>query len=403
MPKSLQSLLPNSTAEERSALAIMQPRTKRRLVKELACVLAADAQCEPLRIRILQCAGLPAEVKSQLCRDLALEDKDSNYRVYAELLMRLPREPRVVEQTRHARCKMLVEARRKMDEAVHGQVALKDTLMQAISQRLCCPDAAPMAIGIQGPAGNGKTTLLRHGVAEALDIPFHTVSLGGLSDSSHLLGFDRTYQNARHGRLAEIALQSQCTNPIIFFDELDKVSTSGGNDVTNVLIHLTDPESSGSIHDKFLGPIDLSGATLVFAYNDASLVHPVLMNRLRNVETKGYSQSEKLEIAKQHLWPRAVDKSACGDVACDEAVLAEVVRRCDHEEGVRQLQQSVASIVQRANTCIATSGKVSLGVPPECYSIDGSVSLTMPEATTLLDAVLPASTCGSRPPCAMYT
>lgn len=403
MPKSLRSLLPNSTAEERSALAIMQPRTKRRLVRELSCVLAANTVCEPLRIRILQCTGLPAHLKSQLCRDLALEDKDSNYRVYAELLMQLPREPRVIHQTRNARCKMLVDARQKMDKVVHGQVALKDTLMQAISQRLCCPDAAPMAIGIQGPAGNGKTTLLRHGVADALDIPFHTVSLGGLSDSSHLLGFDRTYQNARHGRLAEIALQSKCTNPIIFFDELDKVSTAGGNDVTNVLIHLTDPESSGSIHDKFLGPIDLSGATLVFAYNDASLVHPVLLNRLRCVESTGYSQAEKLEIAKQYLWPRAVEKTACGEVTCDEAVLAEVVRRCEHEEGVRQLQQSVASIVQRSNTCIATTGKVPLGVPIECYSIDGSVSLTMPEATKLVDAVLPNRTNGSRPPCAMYT
>jgi ATP-dependent Lon protease len=211
-----------------------------------------------------------------------------------------------------------------------------------------------------------------------------------------MVGFDRTYSGSTYGRLASIAIGAECTNPVIFFDELDKISdTAGGREIANVLIHLTDPEGSDTITDKYLGPIDLRGATLVFAYNDPMSVSPILRSRLREVAVKGYSDREKFAIATEHLMPsiRRELNIAPGLVCIGDSLVEHLVTRCADERGVRTLRQNLAAMYQAARVAVATGGEVMLGIPPECMADGGArCVLDLPVARDFCTSV-----CGGEP------
>lgn len=383
---------------------------------------------QPVRIRLLT-SHLPRATVAATLAELDKHDRDSNFHQYVEALLRVPREPRALRAAQRPIAETLCETRRCLDAAVRGQEALKDALLQMVSERVFAPASRPVALGIQGPPGNGKTTMLRRGLARALDLPFHTVALGGMRDGSHLVGFDKTYANARQGRLADIAIESGCTNPIIFFDELDKVSdSSAGREITDILVHMTDPEGCDTVKDLFVGPIDLSGATLVFAFNDEAAVPPVLRNRLRVVRTSGYGAEDKVSIAEEHIVPALRrEYEIDGRVRIERCFVRAMADACSHEAGVRQLRQGLIAAMQRANIAATTRGAVRLGVPEECLCdaddpSDGEIDevaarlpaggtgpawrchLRMPEAGPLVSVACGAAGAPrDAPPLAMYT
>lgn len=407
-PRRVARVLPKISRTERDALHRMGSKLQG-VVASLLRKTRGDGGEDPLRVRVLL-SQLPDDKKLQICRDLATCDPDGNYPEYVEALLRLPTTLRSAGpgalETR------LEHARQSLEAACAGQEELKEVLLQVASERLCNAPT-PTVVGIQGPPGNGKTTLVRHGLASAVDAPFFTVALGGMGDATHLLGTERSYQNSTYGRLARIAMDAKCTNPVIFWDELDKVcSSSRGKEILDLLVHLTDPNGCDAVTDKFLGSINLRGATMVFAFNDAEQVPSVLLNRMKVVRTKGYSNEEKRQIVHSHVLPNIYRELRTTDARVDlaDSFIAAAVKRCSGEDGVRSLREVLKSAVQRSLTCCATMGRVRLGVPESCCrtvstpdnTTDMIVYLHGPDAEKMLQVLAPGADT-ARPPVSMYT
>ena len=132
------------------------------------------------------------------------------------------------------------------------------------------PKAIGCAIAIQGPMGTGKTTLVKEGISKILNRPFAFIALGGATDSSFLEGHGYTYEGSTWGKIVQILIDSKCMNPVIYFDELDKVSeTPKGDEIINILMHITDSTQNSHFNDKYFGGIDfdLSKAIIIFSFN----------------------------------------------------------------------------------------------------------------------------------------
>ena len=148
-------------------------------------------------------------------------------------------------------------AKKTLDEAVYGLNDAKMQIMQMIGQWITNPSAVGTAIAIQGPMGTGKTTLVKEGISKIMNRYFAFIALGGATDSSFLEGHSYTYEGSTWGKLIDIAIQSKTMNPIIYFDELDKISdTPRGQEIVGILTHLTDTAQNDKFHDKYFAEVD---------------------------------------------------------------------------------------------------------------------------------------------------
>jgi ATP-dependent Lon protease len=176
-----------------------------------------------------------------------------------------------------------------------------------MGQQFRNPNAKGNMIGIHGPAGNGKTTLIKEGIAKAMNKPFIFISLGGATDSSFLEGHSFTYEGSICGRIASGIIESKCMDPVIFLDELDKVSeTPKGEEIINILMHITDATQNNHFTDRFFSGIDFdfSKAIIIFSFNDASKVSRILKDRMKIIKVGGYKIDDKIKIAQKHLLPK---------------------------------------------------------------------------------------------------
>ena len=193
---------------------------------------------------------------------------------------------------------------KSMNDAVFGHDEAKRQIVQFMAQKIKNPKCKGNVLGIYGPPGNGKSSLVKEGIAKAMDKPFLFISLGGAQDGSYLEGHGFTYTGSIHGRIVEGLIESKCMDPIIYFDELDKISkTHKGEEIKNILIHLTDPIQNAHFRDKYFHgiDIDLSKATIIFSYNDPDEVDPILLDRITKVNTKALTLQQKLNIAQNYL------------------------------------------------------------------------------------------------------
>ena len=203
-------------------------------------------------------------------------------------------------------------AKSVLDSIVYGLEDAKIQIMQLLGLWLVNPNAIGCAIAIKGPMGTGKTTLIKDGISKILDRPFALVALGGCGDSGFLDGHDYTFEGSKYGKIIDILIQSNCMNPIILFDELDKISdTPKGEEIAGVLTHLTDTTQNTHYTDKYMSEItlDMSKALYIFSYNDETRVNPILKDRMYKIETKGYKTDEKLIIAKDYLLPKIQEQT----------------------------------------------------------------------------------------------
>jgi len=250
-----------------------------------------------------------------------------------------------------------------MNNAVYGHDEAKRQIIQMMGQQIRNPKSKGNMLGIYGPPGNGKTSLIKEGIAKAMDKPFIFISLGGASDASFLEGHSFTYEGSICGRIVNGLITAKCMDPIIYFDELDKISkTHKGDEITNILVHLTDPVQNSHFRDKYFHgiDIDLSRATMIFSFNDPSNVNPILMDRITTVETKYLMISQKLHIAQNYLLPEMMRDMGLkpGDVVIDDETIRYMIDNWTHEGGVRKLKSLLYSIVREVNIANLTKAKL---------------------------------------------
>jgi len=195
-------------------------------------------------------------------------------------------------------------AKTTLDGAVYGLEDAKMQILQMMGQWVTNPTAVGTAIAIKGPMGTGKTTLVKEGISKVMNRPFAFIALGGATDSAFLEGHGYTYEGSNWGKIVDMLIQCKTMNPVIYFDELDKVSeTPKGEEIIGILMHLTDIAQNQHYHDKYFSNIDfdLSKALFIFSYNDESKVNPILRDRMYRIETTGYSTKQKVTIARDYL------------------------------------------------------------------------------------------------------
>jgi hypothetical protein len=249
----------------------------------------------------------------------------------------------------------LNEARSKMEKATYGMTSAKTQIMQVLAQWISNPDSVGNVIAMRGSAGVGKTSFARNGIAGVLQRPFMFFSLGGASDVAHYVGHSYTYEGSMWGRIIDSIIQAGCMNPVLYFDELDKVSgTPHGEEITSMLIHLTDRSQNSQYHDRYFAGIDfdLSQCLFVFSFNDESKVHPVLKDRMRVITVPGYKEAEKKVIVANYIWPEILKHAgiSTGDLSATEEAAEYIIKEySDGEEGMRNLIRVVESVVSRVN------------------------------------------------------
>lgn len=202
-----------------------------------------------------------------------------------------------------------------------------------------------------------NTSLIKDGISKILGREFAFIALGGAGDASFLEGHSYAYEGSSWGQILKILIDSKCMNPVIYFDELDKVSdTPRGNEIIGILTHLTDTSQNTEFHDKYFSEMgfDLSKCLFIFSYNDESKVNAILKDRMYRIQTKGYNTKEKIIIAKNYILPKIQEqvKFKDGDIIIPDDTLEYIITKpsfTKSEEGVRNLKRCLEIIYTKLN------------------------------------------------------
>jgi len=323
---------------------------------------------KPYRLSILE-SSLPTKYKATILQKLnilrGMEPGDPEYykmKNWIDTFMRIPfgiyRTLNVKLTDGTEACQGFMERSIKvLDECVYGMNDAKMQVIQMIGQWITNPSAMGTAIAIKGPMGTGKTSLVKEGISKILGREFAFIALGGAGDSSFLEGHSYTYEGSSWGKIIQILIDSKCMNPVIYFDELDKLSESSrGSEITGILTHLTDTSQNSEFHDKYFSEVsfDLSKCLFIFSYNDESKVNPILRDRMYRIQTKGYSPKEKIIIAKNFILPKIREQVNFeeGMITIPDDVIEYIITKpafTKNEEGVRNLKRCLEIIYTKLN------------------------------------------------------
>lgn len=242
-----------------------------------------------------------------------------------------------------------------LKNTIYGQLEAKNKIMQILAQWISNPTSTGQIIALEGPPGVGKTSLIKHGVSRALNRPFCFYALGGATDVSNLEGHSYTYEGACWGRMVEMLMESKVMNPIIFFDELDKISdTSKGHEIVGLLTHLTDHTQNNTFQDKYFSGInlDFSKTLFFFSYNDVTLLNPILKDRLTIVKFNGYTLNEKINIIRDYILPDLLKNIGFNknDIIINNNTIEHIIiNYVTNEDGVRNIKRFIEDILLKIN------------------------------------------------------
>ena len=346
-----------------------QPAAKKKELLELmnrVSSLAIDEGETPHKFRVLQ---LPISdyVKSSVIKKISMLTEISNeggdghkLRSWVDAFMRIPfgkTVPLPVQlKDGTTKCtEFMVNARQKMNKHIYAMEPAKLQIMQIIAQWIVNPSSVGNVIALAGPPGVGKTSFARTAIAEVLQRPFEFFTLGGASDIANFTGHSYTYEGSLWGRIADSLMHAGTMNPVMYFDELDKISgTPQGEEIVSMMIHMTDRSQNSQFHDRYFSGVDfdLSQCLFVFSFNDIDKVHPILRDRMTVIHCSGYSDKDKTVILKDYIWPQVLEKLCftTTDIVLEESAIKYIIEEfSNNEKGVRTLIRTVESMMTRIN------------------------------------------------------
>jgi endopeptidase La len=245
-----------------------------------------------------------------------------------------------------------------LDSSVHGHDKAKKQIERIIGQWINGKQDG-YCFGFEGPPGVGKTSLAKKGLSACLkdengvSRPFAMIQMGGDSNGSSLHGHNYTYVGSTWGSIVQILIDKKCMNPIIFIDEIDKISkTEQGKEIIGILTHLLDPAQNDCFQDKYFSGIDLdlSKALFVLSYNDVDAIDKILLDRVHRIKFKSLSLQEKITISQKHILPEVYEKMGLQNVIqIEDDVLKFIIDEYTIESGVRKLKEILFEVVGEIN------------------------------------------------------
>lgn len=334
------------------------------LKAELEKIKSLSAEDIDFKKQVVLCKNMPESVK-KLSFEKIDEMKSSNNEyhkqlLYVKTLLNYPwpndnddNYLTNIGKNKNQSINFLDNIKKQLDFKVYGHFESKEYIKEIMAKWIKNPKSSGSAIGLVGPPGVGKT-LIAKAIGTALDIPFVQITLGGQNDGELLHGHGYTYSGAQPGLVVKKMVEAGSPRCIMYFDELDKATKKNdGNDIYNILIHMTDPNMNKEFQDRFFQEIcfPLDKVIFIFSYNDSSLIDPVLLDRITEINTKPYSHNDKINITRKFLMKEMTEMISLPSnfISINDDDIKFIIENYTNEAGVRDLKRKLEKIFLKIN------------------------------------------------------
>jgi ATP-dependent Lon protease len=349
--------------DDRQKEAVLRERLHQ-IQKELGETDGSKSELQDLK-QAVKDAGMPPEAEEQAQRELnrleRMPEQAAEYsmtRTYLEWLLAMPWSKLDPEQVD------IEQARKILDEDHYGLAKIKRRILEFLAVRKLNPEGRSPILCFVGPPGVGKTSL-GQSIAKAIGLKFGRVSLGGVHDEAEIRGHRRTYIGALPGNIVQAVRKAGRRNPVLMLDEVDKLSASYQGDPFSALLEVLDPEQNNSFRDNYLGvPFDLSKVLFIGTANVLDSIPAPLRDRMEIIELTGYTEEEKLQIARRYLLKRQLRANGVSaeQVQISDEAMRRLIADYTREAGVRSLERQIGALLRNAAVTIASGDAQSVAI-----------------------------------------